>query len=62
MNRMDDALAASLQRISDSGHTVTVLSRAESELAQRLERVRVYERAEVMKSLEARDATVGVPR
>ena len=60
-SQMDEALAASLQRVSDSGHTVTVLSLADQEFSQRLDRVRVYELASVMKSLEARDATVGAP-
>jgi uncharacterized protein (DUF58 family) len=60
-SQMDEPLAASLQRIADSGHTVTVLSLAETEFAQHLERVRLYQLADVMKSLEARDATVGVP-
>jgi hypothetical protein len=39
-SRMDEALAASLQRVSDNGHSVTVLSLAEREFTQDLGRIR----------------------
>ena len=51
---MDDELAASLQRVSDAGHSVTLLSLADAEFSQNLGRIRVYNLASVMKSLEAR--------
>jgi uncharacterized protein (DUF58 family) len=60
-SQMNEELAASLQHVSDAGHSVTVLSLSEQEFPANLGRIRVYELAGVMKSLEARDATVGAP-
>jgi uncharacterized protein (DUF58 family) len=57
--QMDDPLAASLQRVSDNGHSVTVLSLAEREFTQDLGRIRVHNLSTVMKALEARDETLG---
>jgi hypothetical protein len=60
-SQMNDELAASLQHVSDAGHSVTVLSLADSEFPQQLGRIKVYDLATTMKSLEARDAAVGAP-
>jgi uncharacterized protein (DUF58 family) len=60
-SQMNDELAASLLRVSEAGHTVTVLSLADAEFAQQLGRIRVYNLSTVMRALEARDAKVGAP-
>lgn len=53
--RMDESLAAALQRIAGAGHTVTVLSLADGGLdASNLGKIRVFELGESMRSLEAR--------
>lgn len=55
--QMEPELAASLERIAHAGHAVTVLSLADEPLEQELGRVRVYELANVMRSLEMRAAS-----
>jgi uncharacterized protein (DUF58 family) len=60
-SQMNESLAASLLRVSDAGHTVTVLSLAERDFEESLGRIRVYSLASVMRSLEARDGALGAP-
>ena len=59
-SRMDEALAASLRRVASAGHAVTVVSLADEEFSAPLGRIRVYNVASVMRSLEAR-AQAGPP-
>ncbi len=53
---IDPPLEGSLERIAHAGHTVTVLSLADEPLKLDLHGVRVYELANVMRSLQAREA------
>jgi uncharacterized protein (DUF58 family) len=57
-SRMDEALAGSLLRVARAGHTVTVISLAETddEFGEELPGIRVHNVAAAMHSLEARDA------
>ncbi len=52
--RMDDELAASLRRIAAAGHSVTLLSLADTEFEADLGATRVYNISNAMKSLEQR--------
>ncbi len=54
---MDEALAGSLQRVARAGHTVTVISLAErkDEFDELLPGIRVYNIAEAMHAIEARE-------
>lgn len=54
--RMDASLAASLMRIAEAGHAVTVLSLADEEFAEDLGAIPVFNISSAMKSLELRDA------
>jgi uncharacterized protein (DUF58 family) len=58
-SRMDDPLAASLRRVRDSGHSVTVLSLADQPFDQDLGKVRFYDLSAAIRSLEARAANAG---
>ncbi len=55
-SRMDDGLAASLRRVRDNGHSVTVLSLADAAFEQDLGKIRVYDLSNTIRSLEARGA------
>lgn len=55
--RMDDDLAASLERIARAGHHVTVLSVADEPLESVPRSVRLYDLYNVMRSLEVRGAS-----
>ena len=57
--RMDDPLAASLRRVRDAGHSVTVLSLAEEPFQQDLGKVRFYDLNAAIGSLEARAGSAG---
>ena len=58
-SRMDAPLAASLLRVAGAGHTVTVLSVADSEFEDDLGRVRVLNISKEVRSLEMRAASNG---
>jgi uncharacterized protein (DUF58 family) len=53
--RMDPPLAASLRRLSSSGHTVSVLSLAPEPFEEELGRITVYNIAEAVRAIEARE-------
>ncbi len=55
-SRMDEPLAAALRRVRDGGHSVTILSLADTPFEQDTGSARVYELANVMRSLEVRGA------
>lgn len=50
--RMDEPLAASLRRVSRAGHTVVVVSLADHEFEEDLDKIRVYNVSEALLALE----------